>query len=101
MTQEEVAYSIGYKAAEEAAKRLQINQNFDIDSFEEGAKWGYELAKKELAERVPYVPYPYGQFSCCQPGGICNNPYKDCINCPKRGGVGIITSPNTTANTTE
>ena len=102
MTQEEVVNSIGYKAAKEAVNRYQTNQELDIDSFEEGAKWGYELAQKELAEQVPYVPYSYDSFPCCQPNGVCTNPQMDCINCPKRGGgAGTIVSINTPANTTE
>lgn len=97
MTREEVVNSIGYKAAKEAVNRYQTNQELDIDSFEDGAIWGYELAKKELAEQTPYVPYSYGTFPCCQPNGVCTNPQMDCINCPKRGGSGgTIISTNTT-----
>ena len=57
------------------------------------------LSKKRLAEMlverdeqdrnktiIPYQPALGGQYNppCYSPGGICTNPYFDCINCPKQ-----------------
>jgi hypothetical protein len=54
-----------------------------------------------LAERENYqpsvIPVIQNQLPCCTPGGVCTNPFHDCINCPKPwGDGGVITSTNTT-----
>lgn len=72
-----------------------------------------KLPKKRLAEllvekdnpiSIPTVYIPYsGQAphpSCYEPDGICTNPQRDCINCPKRGDTnGILTTTDTTGST--
>ena len=66
-----------------------------------------KLPKERLAEllvekenRQPMViPAAPNQLPCCTPGGVCTNPFHDCINCPKPwGDSGVIT--RTTTNTT-
>lgn len=41
-----------------------------------------------LAERnLPVFHVPFSQtLPCCAPDGICTNPQRDCINCPKTYG---------------
>ena len=38
-------------------------------------------------DRIPHVP------QCWEPDGVCVNPFRDCINCPKvYGGTGVFTT---------
>lgn len=53
------------------------------------------LADK-LGKTSPNVPVP---LPCYDPNGICTNPQRDCINCPKRGTGGTwSTSTNISKN---
>jgi len=54
------------------------------------------LADK-LDKTSPNVPTP---LPCYSPNGICTNPQKDCINCPKRG-TGGTWSTSTNLNKEE
>jgi len=49
---------------------------------------------------IPYQPALEGQYNppCYAPDGICVNPQRDCINCPKTHFVGGYT---TTTNGTD
>lgn len=65
-----------------------------------------KLPKERLAELLverdlPVTHLPFSQIvPCYAPGGICTNPQRDCINCPKRGtNIGVITTTNTTGST--
>ena len=49
------------------------------------------LADK-LGNPSPNIPTP---LPCYAPNGICSNPFRDCINCPRRGDGGTW-STNTT-----
>ena len=64
------------------------------------------LPKERLAELIvemdshpimpPIWPDKPPQFPpCYAPDGICTNPQMDCINCPKRGSSGRLTTINT------
>ena len=55
---------------------------------------GREDARKE-AEKSYTFHYPTYEPPCHH-GGICTNPFKDCINCPRTGGdIGISTTSGT------
>ena len=43
----------------------------------------------KLGNTSPNVPTP---LPCYSPDGICMNPHRDCINCPKRGTGGTWTT---------
>lgn len=65
-----------------------------------------KLPKERLAELLverdlPVIHLPFGQtLPCYAPDGICTNPQRDCINCPKRGtNIDVITTTNTTGST--
>ena len=48
----------------------------------DGLTIGYNKAMKEYNESVAYH-YPTYQPPCFH-GGVCTNPFKDCINCPRQ-----------------
>lgn len=55
-------------------------------------------SNKELeVVRIPFVQW---QPQCCEPNGVCTNPFHDCVNCPKQFGSGG-TYTSTTITTTE
>lgn len=63
-----------------------------------------KLSKERLAEllverdrQLPIIVQPFSSkiIPCYAPDGICTNPQRDCINCPKTYGI------NTTITTTE
>lgn len=63
-----------------------------------------KLPKERLAEllverdrQLPIIVQPFGSkiIPCYAPDGICTNPQRDCINCPKTYRI------NTTITTTE
>jgi hypothetical protein len=65
------------------------------DEFERGRLQGfgegYQKATEEHNKSVAYHFPTYGPP--CHHGGICTNPFKDCINCPITGGdIGIYTT---------
>ena len=50
-------------------------------------------SNKELKEvRIPFVQW---QPQCCEPNGVCTNPFHDCINCTKQFGSGGTTITTT------
>lgn len=56
------------------------------------------LEERELSvTHVPVYHFPHSQtWQCYTPDGICTNPQRDCINCPKTYGQGtIITTTGT------
>jgi hypothetical protein len=57
------------------------------------------LAERDLADQLAsYGPYPETwHVPCYAPNGICTNPYKDCINCPKDWNRLVITCSDSTA----
>lgn len=55
---------------------------------------GYEGAKERF-EKLKTFYYPTYEPPCFH-GGVCTNPMKDCINCPRTGGdIGISTTSGT------
>lgn len=58
------------------------------------------LAERDLSvTHVPVYHLPYSQtLPCYAPDGICTNPQRDCINCPKTYGP---YEQNTIITTTE
>ena len=40
---------------------------------------------KQITQQPINVPYVQIDNSCPNTGGLCTNPFRDCINCPKRG----------------
>ena len=55
---------------------------------------GKEDARKEYEK--PYTYYYPLFYQPCHFGGMCTNPFKDCINCPRTGGdIGISTTSGT------
>ena len=61
-----------------------------------------KLSKERLAEllverdRAIGIYTPVFELPCCAPGGVCMNPFHDCINCPRRGsGGGYVTTTDT------
>ena len=68
-----------------------------------------KLPKERLAEllverdrQLPIVVPPFSSkiIPCYAPDGICTNPQRDCINCPKRGDMSnVITTTNTNSST--
>ena len=55
---------------------------------------GKEDARKEANKSYTFQYPPY--YPPCRFGGICTNPFKDCINCPRTGGdIGISTTSGT------
>lgn len=65
-----------------------------------------KLPKERLAEllaerNLPAYHLPFSQtVPCYAPGGICTNPQRDCINCPKRGtNIDVITTTYTSNST--
>lgn len=90
--------------------------NFLINTIRQCSKSLLELAKKEIckgctvsidsyikgrdderkeAEKSYTFHYPTYEPPCFH-GGICTNPFKDCVNCPRTGGdMGISTTSGT------
>jgi hypothetical protein len=63
-----------------------------------------KLSKERLAELLaerdskPIIPIPIGASRPgCYGGGVCTNPFHDCINCPRQSSDGIWTT-NTSTN---
>lgn len=54
------------------------------------------LAERDTHHRIDYIPTDRFTLPCYAPGGICTNPFKDCINCPKQFGDGTTTITTTT-----
>lgn len=50
MTRKEIVNSFDYQAANEAVSRYQDNQELDIDSFEDGARYGYTVMYDKAIE---------------------------------------------------
>ena len=69
------------------------------------------LPKERLAELLveadqrlkPFMVAPaqnLPRLQCCEPGGICTNPFRDCINCRRTfsGDAGVFTTTDTKQN---
>jgi len=61
-----------------------------------------ELAKRDYISTIntlPTIPcFPEKYVPCYYPDGVCTNPFRDCINCPKTwstGGYNTTTVDNT------
>ena len=60
-----------------------------------------KLSKERLAEllverdRAIGIYTPVFELPCCASGGVCTNPFHDCINCPRRGNDGYVTTTDT------
>lgn len=70
-----------------------------------------KLPKERLAEllverdrQLPIIEPPFSGkiIPCYAPDGVCTNPHRDCINCPKPFGTSeVITTTNTSISTEE
>lgn len=60
------------------------------------AIWDNDVKDKVQIQPFPFVP-SY-QLPCYHPDGVCINPQRDCINCPKQGTYGSTWTSNTTIN---
>ena len=83
------------KVLELAKKKLLKQWNEDMkNEYERGKRdgltIGYNKATKEYNESVAYH-YDNPPYVFCRFGGICNNPMKDCLNCPMNP-VGLNTT---------
>ena len=66
------------------------------------------LPKERLAELLverdnapSFIPYfPIYKPHCWEPGGLCTNPTKDCINCPRKTTGGSFSTSSGTATAT-
>lgn len=60
-----------------------------------------ELLIEAMNRQMPVVHTPFSKvIPCYAPDGICTNPQRDCINCPKRGtDRTVITTTYTTGST--
>ena len=83
----------------ELAKKELLEQ-WDVDMKNEyergkrdGLTLGYNKATKEYNESVAYH-YDNPPYVLCRFGGVCNNPMKDCLNCPMNP-VGLNTTTTT------
>ena len=55
------------------------------------------LVEKDRLLSTPTVIHPEIFPQCWEPNGVCNNPFHDCVNCPRQGsGFGRFTSTITT-----
>ncbi len=64
----------------------------------DGLTIGYNKAMKEVDENRIYKyegPAPSIYWPPCYYGGVCTNPFHDCINCPRQLTVGINTITGT------
>ena len=78
------------KVLELAKKEICKGCTVGLDKY-----WkGKEDARKEYEKGYTFHYLTYGPP--CPHGGICTNPFKDCINCPRTGGdIGISTTSGT------
>lgn len=61
------------------------------------AIWNNDVKDKIQIQPIPFN-IPSYQLPCYHPDGVCINPQRDCINCPKQGSYGSTYSSNTTIN---
>ena len=78
------------KVMELAKKEICKGCTVGLDQY-----WkGKEDARKEAEKSYTFQYPPY--YPPCRFGGICTNPFKDCINCSRTGGdIGISTTSGT------
>ena len=75
-------------------QKQEVKDPFDDEEFCRGYEAGKNDARKE-AEKFSGFRYPYYEPPCFH-GGICTNPFRDCINCPRMGGdISISTTSGT------
>lgn len=73
-----------------AKKEICKGCTVSIDSYIKGRDDEREAQDKSKTSHYPTYQPP------CFHGGICTNPFKDCINCPRTGGdIGISTTSGT------
>lgn len=73
-----------------ARKEICKGCTVSIDNYIKGREDGRKEAEKSYTFHYPTYEPP------CHHGGICTNPFKDCINCPRTGGdTGISTTSGT------
>lgn len=58
------------------------------------AIWDNNVKDKIQIQPIPFNTPSY-QLPCYHPDGICINPQKDCINCPRQGTYGSTWTTNT------
>lgn len=49
----------------------------------------------KILDKLKDIPLQTWQNPCADPNVLCMNPLRDCINCPRRGLTGVITTGNT------
>lgn len=53
------------------------------------------LVARDNLSTISYIPFQSARLQCYEPGGICTNPFRDCIDCPRKlwdGNTTITTS---------
>lgn len=89
--------SILYEVQKAAAELLELAKKEICKGCTVGLDqyWkGREDARKEAEKSYTFQYPPY--YPPCRFGGICTNPFKDCVNCPRTGGdIGIYTTSGT------
>ena len=58
------------------------------------AIWDNDVKDKIQIQPIPFN-IPSYQLPCYHPDGVCINPQKDCVNCPKQGTYGSTWTTNT------
>lgn len=88
-----ILYEVQKAAAELlelAKKEICMGCTVGLDQYWKGREDGRKEAEKSYTFHYPTYEPP------CHHGGICTNPFKDCINCPRTGGdIGISTTSGT------
>ena len=93
----ELEYAIREYDGEEKQKesKPEVKDQFDDEEFRIGYDAGKKDARKEQ-ESMSTFYYPTTYEPPCFHGGICTNPFRDCINCPRIGGnMGTTTTSGT------
>ena len=88
---EGVSTTIIKETAKEVKNIICKGCTVSIDSYIKGREDERKEAEKSYTFHYPTYEPP------CHHGGICTNPFKDCINCPRTGGdIGISTTTSRT-----
>lgn len=78
------------KVMELAKKEICKKCTVGLDQYWKGRDDARKEAEKSCTFHYPTYEPP------CHHGGICTNPFKDCINCPRTGGdIGTFTTSGT------
>ncbi len=85
-----VSTTIIKETAKEVKDIICRNCTVGLDQYWKGRDDARKEAEKSYTFHYPMCEPP------CHHGGICTNPFKDCINCPRTGGdIGISTTSGT------